>query len=207
MAAKNSQPQEDLLIVDIKSAREKLGISGTEAAARLGFTRQYWSNLENYVDERKPGIDLALRIADVLQTDVNIIYKLKANYRPEQGLPSISHAPKALKAYWHTLDPWLIKERSEYTGSSIETRTALDSAFGFIEAPGRKINLVLEMPAFSATYISDKIIFTPDHIILFDAAGRVHGMVKYKPNSLFVRELIEPTHEEISYLQIILKLY
>ncbi|PGX09297.1 helix-turn-helix transcriptional regulator [Bacillus sp. AFS033286] len=57
----------------ITNLRKEQGITQEELAQKVGITRAYLSNLEN--GKYKPSLDVALRIANVLESAVEKIFK------------------------------------------------------------------------------------------------------------------------------------
>lgn len=56
----------------IKYYRQKLGISQTELAKRIRVARQTVNLIEN--DKYNPSLELCIRLAKVLQTDLNALF-------------------------------------------------------------------------------------------------------------------------------------
>lgn len=56
----------------IKQYRQKLGISQTELAKRIRVARQTVNLIEN--DKYNPSLELCIRLAKVLQTDLNALF-------------------------------------------------------------------------------------------------------------------------------------
>ncbi|MBC6971943.1 helix-turn-helix transcriptional regulator [Bacillus sp. Xin] len=59
----------------ITNLRKEKGITQEELAVKIGITRAYLSNLEN--GKHKPSLDVALKIAEALESTVEKIFKYK----------------------------------------------------------------------------------------------------------------------------------
>jgi len=57
----------------IPKLRKEKGITQEELALEVGITRAYLSNLEN--EKHKPSLDVALKIAEILESTVEKIFK------------------------------------------------------------------------------------------------------------------------------------
>ncbi|MBZ8120544.1 MULTISPECIES: helix-turn-helix transcriptional regulator [Bacillus cereus group] len=57
----------------IPNLRKEKGITQEDLALKVGITRAYLSNLEN--GKYKPSLDVALRIAKILESTVEKIFK------------------------------------------------------------------------------------------------------------------------------------
>jgi transcriptional regulator with XRE-family HTH domain len=53
----------------LKEAREKTGLTLSEAARRVGVSRQYLWNIEN--EKQKPGADIFIRLCALCDVDAN----------------------------------------------------------------------------------------------------------------------------------------
>lgn len=64
-----------LLQTKLKNTRNKLKLSHKEVAERVGISRCFYTQIEN--GTRKPSLEIALKISDVLGIAVNDIFFIK----------------------------------------------------------------------------------------------------------------------------------
>ncbi|MDH4419969.1 helix-turn-helix transcriptional regulator [Bacillus cereus] len=58
---------------NINNLRKEKGITQEDLASKVGITRAYLSNLEN--GKHKPSLNVALKIANILESTVEKIFK------------------------------------------------------------------------------------------------------------------------------------
>ena len=64
-----------MLTNNVRQIRISYDLTQEELAERVSCTRQTINSIEK--DRYNPSLELALKIADVLQTDINILFQLK----------------------------------------------------------------------------------------------------------------------------------
>lgn len=62
-------------LTKLKNARNKLKLSHKKVAERVGISRCFYTQIEN--GTRKPSLEIALKISDVLGISVNNIFFMK----------------------------------------------------------------------------------------------------------------------------------
>lgn len=73
---KDYSRQKSILGSNIRKSRERLGISGTELAGRIDSDKSAISKIEN--GERSPNFETLLKIADALETPIDILVHIDA---------------------------------------------------------------------------------------------------------------------------------